>query len=142
MAESRWPASRSIATKGPPRHGATFTGWQTRHATGPYHVLSTAADIETQLQWLAARKPAYLTTYASLLKELALASRNFRNNLSSICCSVLVRCWTTRIRDLCRGCFGADIADTYGAEEVGHLAAQCPECGEYHVSAEAARVEI
>ena len=40
-------------------------------------------------------------------------------------------------RELCRTAFGADIADTYGAEEAGHIAAQCRACGEYHVSAEA-----
>jgi phenylacetate-CoA ligase len=45
-------------------------------------------------------------------------------------------------RGLCRTEFGAEIADTYGAEEAGHFASQCPECGEYHVSAEAMRVEI
>ncbi len=38
--------------------------------------------------------------------------------------------------------FGADIADTYGAEEVGHIAAQCRDCGEYHISAEATYVEV
>ena len=37
---------------------------------------------------------------------------------------------------------GSEIADTYGAQEVGHIAAQCSDCGEYHISAERCLVEI
>ena len=46
------------------------------------------------------------------------------------------------IRTLCRAVFGSEIADTYGAQEVGHIAAQCGDCGEYHISAERCLVEI
>src|SRR5439155_11007545 len=45
-------------------------------------------------------------------------------------------------RDLCRSAFGAEIADTYGTQEVGHIAAQCPACGDYHISAETVVVEV
>src|SRR5436305_5091145 len=45
-------------------------------------------------------------------------------------------------REICRTHFGAEIVDTYGAEEIGHLAAQCRQCGEYHVSAEAVLLEV
>ena len=34
--------------KAPSSHGATSTGWQTTHPKGPFHFLSTAADVETQ----------------------------------------------------------------------------------------------
>ena len=45
-------------------------------------------------------------------------------------------------RELCRAAFDAEIADTYGAQEADHIAAQCRDCGEYHVSAEATIVEV
>ena len=45
-------------------------------------------------------------------------------------------------RDICRQVFKADIADTYGAEEAGHFASQCPHCDEYHTSAETTHLEI
>ena len=47
-----------------------------------------------------------------------------------------------RTRELCRSAFGAEIADTYGAQEAGHIAAQCPDCGDYHLSADASVIEI
>ena len=45
-------------------------------------------------------------------------------------------------RELCKAAFGAEIADTYGTQETDHIAAQCRECGEYHISAEACLVEV
>jgi phenylacetate-CoA ligase len=45
-------------------------------------------------------------------------------------------------RKLCRSAFGAEIADTYGSQECGNIAAQCPDCGEYHLSADASVIEI
>jgi phenylacetate-CoA ligase len=128
--------------RAPSLHGATSAGWQTAHPEGLFHFLSTAADVETQLRWLAARKSAYLTSYASLLKELALACRRSQTPLKFELMFSVGTVLDQETRDLCRAIFGAEIADTYGAEETGHLAAQCPDCGEYHLSAEAVRVEI
>jgi phenylacetate-coenzyme A ligase PaaK-like adenylate-forming protein len=128
--------------RAPSLHGATSAGWQTTHPEASFHFLSTAADVETQVRWLANRKPAYLTSYASLLKELARACRKSRTRLKFELLFSVGTVLDQETRDLCRTTFGAEIADTYGAEEAGHIASQCPECGEYHVSEEAARVEI
>ena len=46
------------------------------------------------------------------------------------------------IRQVCREVFGAPPIDQYGAQEVGLIACECAVCGNYHVSAEAMRVEI
>jgi phenylacetate-CoA ligase len=46
------------------------------------------------------------------------------------------------IRDDCRTAFHAEIVDSYGSQEVGHVATQCPNCGEYHLAVETTRIEV
>jgi phenylacetate-CoA ligase len=125
-----------------PNEGATLYGWHSAHPRALCHTLPSTTDVETQTQWLAAHKAPYLMTYPSLAREIALACRHSGLELKyALVCSfgMLV---DQEVRDLCRSVFGADIADTYGSMEAGHFAAQCPQCGEYHVSAEVARVEV
>jgi phenylacetate-CoA ligase len=126
----------------PPPDGATLSGWHRAHPQARYYVLSTAADVEMQIRWLAARKPAYLGSYSSLLKEIALTSKRTGIKLQFELLFSFGTVVDEETRELCRAVFGAEIADTYGAEEAGHFAAQCKQCGEYHVSAEATRLEI
>ncbi len=124
-----------------PPDGATLSGWHSAHPGAPQYVLSTAADIKTQVQWLANRKPAYLASYSNLLKEIALASRSG----GGLKFELLFSFGTVvddETRSICRKALDAEIADTYGADEVGHFASQCPHCEEYHISAEATRVEV
>ena len=125
-----------------PPDGAIMSGWHSASAYAPLYVLSTAADVDTQMHWLAAREPVYLASYASLLKQIALACRRTGTRLSFELLFSFGLVVDEEARELCRTEFGAEIADTYGAEEAGHFASQCPECGEYHVSAEATRVEV
>jgi phenylacetate-CoA ligase len=81
-------------------------------------------------------------SYSPILRELAIAARKrgsalkFKKLLSF---STVVDADT---RELCRSVFDAEIADTYGAQETGHIAAQCPDCGEYHVSGETILLEV
>jgi phenylacetate-CoA ligase len=128
-------------TAGPP-DGTTLPGWHSAHPGVPHYFLSTAADIRTQMQWLAQRKPAYLASYSNLLKEIARASGRPGPKLKFELLFSFGTVVDEEARDLCRRRLGAEIADTYGADEVGHFASQCPHCNEYHVSAEATRVEV
>jgi phenylacetate-CoA ligase len=125
-----------------PPDGAALSGWHSAHPATKHYVLSTAADVEMQLHWLAARKPRYLASYASLLKELALACRRSGIRLRFDLLLSFGTVVDQETRDLCRAAFRAEIADTYGTEEAGHFASQCPQCGEYHISDETVRVEI
>jgi phenylacetate-CoA ligase len=126
----------------PPPAGALLSGWHTGHPSAAQHVLSTAADVEAQVDWLAARQPDYLSSYSSLLKEIALASRRLGKMLKFDLLLSFGTVVDEETREICRTHFGAEIVDTYGAEEIGHLAAQCRQCGEYHVSAEAVLLEV
>lgn len=47
-----------------------------------------------------------------------------------------------RLRDKARAYFGLEIEDLYSAQEVGTIAIQCPDCGQYHVMAESVIVEV
>jgi phenylacetate-CoA ligase len=126
----------------PSPQGVSSSGWLSARPTGKKHSLAHTFDIDTQLQWLLARKPAYLTSFAAILKELAATAKARGIALELDLVFSVAAVLDLETRDLCRSAFGAEIADTYGAQEAGHLAAQCPDCGEYHVSADATVVEI
>jgi phenylacetate-CoA ligase len=128
--------------KYPPPDGLTTTGWHSHHPDGIRHSLGHGADIDAQLTWLMARRPDYLGTNPPILKELALAVRTRGIELKFAQLMSFATMLDEETRQLCRDAFGAEIADTYGAQEVDHIAAQCRACGEYHISAEAAVVEV
>lgn len=126
---------------GPP-NGLSRPGWHSADPQSIQHLLSLEADVDVQIAWLAARKPAYLIANSQLLKELA---RACMRESSPIRFDLLFSFGTIvdqEARELCGAAFGVPIADSYGAAEIGQLASECPDCGEYHVSAEAVHVEI
>src|SRR5207248_47763 len=122
--------------------GTTFYGWHTARPRGAKYCLSHLFDIDTQLEWLMARKPAYLTSFPGIIKELALTTKRRGLALKFDLVFSVGAALDAETRELCRSTFGADIADTYGAQEAGHLAAQCPHSGDYHASADATIIEI
>lgn len=128
--------------RSPTTQGASTRGWHSAAPNGLAHFLSHAFDIDTQLDWLAVRKPHYLMSYSSILKGLAIAAHNRGIPLELDLIFSVGTVVDEEIRSVCRSVFSSAIADTYGAQEVGHIAAQCPECGEYHISTEAVFLEI
>jgi phenylacetate-CoA ligase len=124
-------------------HGLTTQGWHSARPNGGLkHFLSHAFDIDTQLDWLLARRPAYLASFSGILRELAATAKRRGVAIKFDLIFSSSAPVDTEARELCRSAFGAEIADTYGAQETGHIAAQCPDCGEYHTSADASVVEI
>jgi phenylacetate-CoA ligase len=105
-------------------------------------MLTLAADIDTQMRWLLLHRPDYLLSNSTVLRELALTKQKQEVDLDFATLLSVGTMVDESTRALCRSVFGAEIADTYGGQEVDHLAAQCRDCGEYHVSAEASFVEI
>ena len=127
--------------RAPPPSGATVTGWRTGFS-GLHHLIDMWADTEVQIDWLLERKPHYLTAYSSAL--LALAERVQRRGVSLRFERInsIATAMSDEIRQACRDVFGARPIDQYGAQEVGLIACECPVCGQYHLGAEAMRVEI
>jgi phenylacetate-CoA ligase len=117
-------------------------GWMEGHPAGEHHTYPAITDLQGHLGWLQEIRPAYLKGYPEGLGELArLALRQGRVLRFQLLVSggaVL----TEDIRKLCRDAFGCAVADFYGAEEVGSIAAQCPRCGLYHAADENVLLEI
>jgi phenylacetate-CoA ligase len=126
----------------PAPDGRTTRGWHSNHPRGIKHFIAVEAGVDAHLQWLSTRRPSYLGTYAPVLKELAVATQKRGIDLKFSQLMSFGTVLDEETRELCRCVFGAEIADTYGAQEVDHIAAQCRACGEYHISAEATLVEV
>ncbi len=134
-------ARTTLATARVPE-GTVAHGWHTGRPAGIKYSLAHIFDIDTQLKWLIARKPAYLSTFPGIIKELAITARRRSVDLKFDLVFSVAAILDAEARDLCRSVFGAEIADTYGAQEAGHLAAECPDCHAYHLSADATVIEI
>jgi phenylacetate-CoA ligase len=124
------------------RDGRITYGWHSRHGDGIKYFMGTYGDTELYLQWLTGCRPHYLGTYPAILKELARMVLDRGSDLRFERLFSFAAVLDQETRDLCRSAFGAEIADTYGTQEVGHIAAQCAQCGNYHTSAEAVIVEV
>ena len=124
-----------------PPHGSVSRGWHSARPNGFKYTLSHAADIDTQLKWLVARKPNYLLSYSAILKELAIAAKRHGVELKFDLLFSTAAVIDEDTRALCRAVFGPR-SSTSRRSGGRHLAAQCRDCGEYHVSAEGSLVEI
>jgi len=117
-------------------------GWMEGHPHGEYHTFPASAELHRHLAWLQTVRPAYVKSYPEVLGALArMALRQGRVMRFSLLVSggaVL----TEEIRKLCRDAFGCAVADFYGAEETGSIAAQCPQCGQYHAADENVLLEV
>jgi phenylacetate-CoA ligase len=129
----------------PPPEGDALERWGDASsfpfATGPCVRLAATAEIGEQKQWLEKRRPTYLTTYPSILRELAAAPPSARPfPIEGV--STLGETVDHELRDLVAQQWGSRVSDAYSAEEVGCMAIECPEGGGYHAQAETAIVEV
>ncbi len=111
--------------------------------TGPSALLHSNTPIDAQLDWLREQNPAYLLSLPTNLQALAEMCRE-----KSIVLPALreVRSYgetvRPKLRKLVREVWDVPVTDVYTTQEVGNLALQCPESGEYHLQAEHLLVEI
>ena len=132
---------------GAPPGGTIQQDWgapvNTVFRTGPSAILSLNADIATQAQWLTRWQPDYLVTFPTNLKALIehFSSRGERlRSLRAV--RTVSEIVTPALRALCLESWGVPIVDTYSSQEIGYIAAQCPDAAQYHVMAEGVLVEI
>jgi phenylacetate-CoA ligase len=112
-------------------------------ATGPSVVKGIRTDVPDLLDWLALQNPDYLLTYPSILRELLIASRQRAMRLPALReVRTFGELLPPDVRNLCRQSWNRPIVDVYSAEEVGHIALQCPESEYYHVQSESILVEV
>jgi phenylacetate-CoA ligase len=132
---------------GRPPGGTRFTSWgppiNLVYPTGPMALLSIAADVGTQADWLLRQRPAYLLTYPSNLKSLVreIAQRGaVVSGLLGI--TTISETVGPDLREDCARVLGAPITDIYSSQEFGYLAVQCPESDGYHVQSESVYLEV
>jgi phenylacetate-CoA ligase len=123
-------------------YGSKSAPWNMRGA-GETVVLDSGAGAERQVDWLLRMKPRYLSTHPSLLD--ALADHVLASGRIGIWIDVVLTVGeplAADVRNKAQRAFGARVFDRYGVQELGHIAAECPDCGQYHVSAESILVEV
>lgn len=131
----------------PVPEGMTLPNWGDPHRqffkTGPCALINIVSDIEYQARRILEFNPHYLLTYPSNLKgllEYFKANSARPANLRAI--KTIGELLWPEIRQLCAEVLGARIHDTYSSQEVGYIAIQCPDTGNYHIQAENVLVEI
>ncbi|HEY4408099.1 MAG TPA: hypothetical protein VGN55_25885 [Xanthobacteraceae bacterium] len=134
-------ASDATGQARPPDGRMTY-GWHSSHPGGIKYLIGVDTDVDTHLRWLTACRAAYFGSYPAILKELAGAVQKQGVDLKFEQLVSFAAALDDETRQLCRTAFGAETADTYGTQEAGHVAAQCRDCGDYHISAEAIIVEV
>ena len=110
---------------------------------GPSGLLHSANTIDRQIEWLSQRRPAYLLTLASNLRELARELDRRKMHLPGLreACTYGDTLGPAE-RAECRRLLGVPVTDIYSAQETGYIALQCPEYDCYHVQAEGIVVEL
>lgn len=140
-------AIRYTGSAAPPPDGITDRGWGWATSElapeAPLSVLSVHSTTDEQLAWLLRANPTYLLVYPSVLHALlreiarrgvALPALRQVRTVSEVL--------SPGTRGLCRDVRDLPIVDTYSAQEVGHIALQCPDHEHYHVQAERLIVEV
>lgn len=127
--------------------GETSTHWADYEGI-PFHtgkrfaLEATKGRISDHLDWLHRRRPAYLMTLPSVLRELVVLSAQNANDWTPKGISTLAETVDDDLREAVKECWNIEINDTYSAEECGVIAIQCPSHGNYHIQTDSVLVEI
>lgn len=138
---------RYTGAEAPPPDGLADRGWGWATSElapdAPLSVLSVHSTTDEQLAWIVRANPTYLIIYPSVLHALlrAIAKRGVElPALRQV--RTVSEVLSPGTRGLCRDVLDLPIVDTYSAQEVGHIALQCPDHEHYHVQAERLIVEV
>ena len=114
------------------------------HTTGPSVLINITSETKQQIEALVAHQPYYLATYPSQLVALAEYCDEYNIQLPSL--SELRTTGETltakQVKTIKRVWPHVKISDVYSCVELGNLAQQCPEYGNYHVNTEHVMLEI
>jgi phenylacetate-CoA ligase len=111
--------------------------------TGPSVRLDFTTTTEQQVEWLCRQDPDYLLTLPSMLQAQAAYCIEHRIRLPKLREVLsLAEPLFPEVRALCREAFGVAVKDAYSAQEIGHIASQCPESENLHVHSEGVLIEV
>lgn len=122
-------------------------GWgpAVQHAfwSGPSASLDIRSSIDEQARWLRRTRPRYLLTHPSNARALALHCIEHKIELPGLAeLRTFGEVVHPELPALVREAWNAMLADIYSSEEVGSIALQCPEQGNYHVQSENLVLEV
>ncbi|MBT8420523.1 MAG: phenylacetate--CoA ligase family protein [Gammaproteobacteria bacterium] len=134
--KAQYPGGMDMKTWGDPV--------QTLYHTGPASALDIKrTDVIDQLEWLSRQKPEYLLTYPSNALELAKLTISKGLTFPSLKeLRLMGEVADKKTLNICKQAWNIPVADAYSANEVGYIALQCQEQGNYHIQSENLYVEI
>jgi phenylacetate-CoA ligase len=113
-----------------------------RGPQGRSSILDIAVPIAQQIEWLRAIRPHYLSTYPTNLAALADAMGEEAGALGLRAIVTVGEVLDPAVRQTAAARFRARIVDTYGCQELGKIALECPDSGLLHICAENMIVEV
>jgi phenylacetate-CoA ligase len=115
------------ATQKPPQEDKRGPGWIPGYVSTTMDELAIRAPVDEQLEWLQRVQPAYLSTFPTNLRALALEAMARGTGLPGLRqVSTFAESLPGDLRDLVRRAFGVPVMDIYSSEETGPIAFQCP----------------
>lgn len=108
-------------------------GWSLSAPDAKRYRLSVSTPVEDQLAWLSLVNATYLTSYPTMVRELALEAIRQKSTLHFNAILTVGEVLSPEIRQLCHDAFGARVIDSYGCQEMGKLAIQCDQSEHYHM---------
>lgn len=136
---------RIVATRAPeavPPDGRMKVGWRIGHPDSEAIDLNIRTAVADQIAFLDRKQPAYLMTYPTNFRELARVAESQGRQLRFDAVLTVGEMLSDDVRREIVTHFGRAPLDRYGASEIGHIAATCPECNAHHVAAELVLIEI
>lgn len=130
-----------------PPAGAHSPDWglaaRGRIATGPAVLLDARSTTDQQYAWLMREQPNLLQTYPSIAAELAKRFLETNERLPGLgAVYTFGEILEPKYREICQRAWNVPVLDSYSTTEVGYVATECVEGGQYHVHAEHLLVEI
>lgn len=127
--------------------GKWRNGWgpatNSMFARGRCATLPIDTDVAEQLRWLIQRNPDYLLIYPTVLAAVLRQMKADHVKLPRLReVRTIGEVLSDDARALCLEVLGVNAVDLYSSSEVGIIALQCPETGQYHIQSESLLVEI
>jgi phenylacetate-CoA ligase len=116
--------------------------WSTFGPEGERLNLSVFTPVEQQIDWLRRMKSKYLMTLAMNLFEIAEAAGADGKDLGIEAAVASGSALLPQTRKVVAQNLGARVVETYGSQEVGLIAIECPTSGLLHVCADHLVVEV
>jgi phenylacetate-CoA ligase len=111
--------------------------------TGPAVFNDVTVDVALQMEWLLREGPAYLLAPPSYLRALLAHSKDSGRvpfGLKQVI--TYAEALPEGLRESVAALWQAKLVDSYSCRELGSIALQCPEAGQYHVQSENVYLEI